>query len=95
MCIRDRYYYCVLGHERNIICKLFIIVACAVGQVLWLTALIIPMLSLSLVGAPTDPHVMHRATAKNHCKMNAEVSAVIIGSFYAVSYTHLDVYKRQ
>nr|CAD7426735.1 unnamed protein product [Timema monikensis] len=36
-----------------------------VGPLLWLVCLVIPALSISLVGIPTDPRVMQRATGKN------------------------------
>ncbi|KAK7869540.1 hypothetical protein R5R35_002309 [Gryllus longicercus] len=43
------------------------------GQVLWLVCVIIPILSLSLVGKPTDPQVMQKATGKNQNIVNTEV----------------------
>lgn len=43
------------------------------GQVIWLTCIIIPLLSVSLMGAPTDPGVMNIATGKNSRKVDKEV----------------------
>ena len=35
------------------------------GQIIWITCITIPILSVSLLGAPTDPAVMNIATGKN------------------------------
>lgn len=43
------------------------------GQVLWLSCIIIPLLSISLMGAPTDPDVMNVATGKNSRKVDKGV----------------------
>lgn len=48
-----------------------------VGQVLWFSCLIIPLLSTSLMGAPTDPTVMNVATGKNSRKIDKGVLTVI------------------
>lgn len=45
----------------------------SVGQVLWLGFLIVPLLAVSLVGTPTDPTIMQRATGKNQCAIGAQV----------------------
>ena len=43
------------------------------GQVIWLSCVIIPLLSTSLIGAPTDPGVMNIATGKNSRKVDKAV----------------------
>ncbi|XP_025836473.1 transmembrane protein 94-like [Agrilus planipennis] len=43
------------------------------GQVLWLCCVIIPVLSVSLIGNPTDPDVMKRPPNKRHTVFNSEV----------------------
>ncbi|XP_054282537.1 transmembrane protein 94 isoform X2 [Macrosteles quadrilineatus] len=48
------------------------------GQVLWLSVVITPLLSLSLVAAKTDPQVMHRATGKNHTTLNTEMAVFVL-----------------
>lgn len=44
------------------------------GSVLWLVCLVVPLLSLSLVGSSTDPQVMQRATGKNQCVVDTQAS---------------------
>lgn len=44
------------------------------GDVLWLLCIPIPLISGSLVFAPTNPAVMNEATSKNKVGMNKEVS---------------------
>lgn len=43
------------------------------GQVLWLTCITIPILAISLIGAPTNPSVMSIATGKNVRNIDREV----------------------
>ena len=43
------------------------------GQVLWLCAFTIPLLSASLIGAPTDARAMNMATGKNVRDLDKEV----------------------
>ncbi|XP_066939124.1 transmembrane protein 94 isoform X23 [Macrobrachium rosenbergii] len=43
------------------------------GDVLWLTCIIIPVLSISLVAAPTNPCVMNQATGKNVVVLNKQI----------------------
>ncbi|XP_046427153.1 transmembrane protein 94 isoform X1 [Neodiprion fabricii] len=50
----------------------------SVGQVLWLSCLIIPLLSVSLVATPTDPTIMQRATGKNQCLVNGQVALFVL-----------------
>ena len=45
----------------------------SVGQVLWLVIVIVPLLAVSLVGAPTDPSIMQSATGKNQCAVSGQV----------------------
>lgn len=49
----------------------------SIGQVLWLTCLIIPLLSISMVATPTDSTIMQRATGKNQCIINGQVKKKI------------------
>lgn len=53
------------------------------GQILWLTCIIIPLLSISLIGAPTDPGVMNVATGKNSRKVDKGVNSIVIHHFNA------------
>ncbi|XP_069685217.1 transmembrane protein 94 isoform X2 [Periplaneta americana] len=48
------------------------------GSVLWLICLVVPLLSLSLVANSTDPQVMQRATGKNQCVVNTQVSIFVL-----------------
>ncbi|PNF21037.1 hypothetical protein B7P43_G08399 [Cryptotermes secundus] len=48
------------------------------GSVLWLVCLVVPLLSLSLVTNPTDPQVMQRATGKNQCVVDAQISVFVL-----------------
>ncbi|XP_021935663.1 transmembrane protein 94 isoform X3 [Zootermopsis nevadensis] len=48
------------------------------GSVLWLVCLVVPLLSLSLVANSTDPQVMQRATGKNQCVVNSQVSMFVL-----------------
>lgn len=43
------------------------------GGVVWMVSVVIPILSVSLVGAPTNPAVMNQATGKNHVQLNKEL----------------------
>ncbi|XP_068236058.1 endoplasmic reticulum magnesium-transporting P-type ATPase isoform X5 [Palaemon carinicauda] len=43
------------------------------GDVLWLTCIIVPVLSISLVAAPTNPCVMNQATGKNVVLLNKQI----------------------
>lgn len=45
----------------------------SVDQVLWLSCLIIPMLSISMIATPKDPTIMQHATGKNQCTVNGQV----------------------
>lgn len=45
----------------------------SVGQVLWVSFLIVPLLAVSLVGTPTDSTIMHSATGKNQCVISGQV----------------------
>ncbi|XP_014222685.1 transmembrane protein 94 [Trichogramma pretiosum] len=49
-----------------------------VGHVLWLGCVIVPVLAVSLVGTPTDPSIMQRATGKNQCLVTWEVAAFVL-----------------
>uniref|UniRef100_A0A1B6BXT8 Cation-transporting P-type ATPase C-terminal domain-containing protein n=1 Tax=Clastoptera arizonana TaxID=38151 RepID=A0A1B6BXT8_9HEMI len=49
-----------------------------IGQLLWISCIVIPLLSLSMVANPTDPAVMQKATDKNHCLVNFEVSVFVL-----------------
>ncbi|XP_058796297.1 transmembrane protein 94 isoform X3 [Phymastichus coffea] len=49
----------------------------SVGQVLWLTCLIVPLLAVSLVGSPSDPIIMQQATGKNQCGISAQVALFV------------------
>ena len=49
-----------------------------IGQVLWLTCITIPILAISLIGAPTNPSVMSIATGKNLRNIDREVLFIII-----------------
>ncbi|PSN29814.1 hypothetical protein C0J52_24796, partial [Blattella germanica] len=61
------------------------------GAVLWLTCLVIPLLSLSLVGNSSDPQVMQRATGKNQCVVNTQFlpTILIVLLFYAITLSCL------
>uniref|UniRef100_A0A1B6JBX6 Uncharacterized protein n=1 Tax=Homalodisca liturata TaxID=320908 RepID=A0A1B6JBX6_9HEMI len=48
------------------------------GQVIWLSMVIIPLLSLSFVAAKTDPQVMQRATSKHQTKLNVEMAVFVL-----------------
>ncbi|XP_012258439.1 transmembrane protein 94 isoform X3 [Athalia rosae] len=50
----------------------------SIGQVMWLSCLIIPLLSVSLVATPTDPTIMQRATGKNQCLVNGQVALFVL-----------------
>nr|CAD7588508.1 unnamed protein product [Timema genevievae] len=49
-----------------------------VGPLLWLVCLVIPALSISLVGIPTDPRVMQRATGKNQYIVTTRVAVFVL-----------------
>lgn len=49
----------------------------SLGQVLWLTCVVVPLLSVSLIGGPTDPEVMQKPTGKNQCLITTEVSMIL------------------
>nr|CAD7393702.1 unnamed protein product [Timema cristinae] len=49
-----------------------------VGPLLWLVCLVIPALSISLVGIPTDPRVMQRATGKNQYIVSTRVAVFVL-----------------
>lgn len=49
----------------------------SIDQVLWLSCLIIPILSTSMIATPIDPTIMQRATGKNQCVVNGEVRRMI------------------
>lgn len=55
-------YSCRL-YECNVALKV-VCVGVGLGQVLWLTVVIVPLLSLSLMAAHTDAQVMQNATSK-------------------------------
>lgn len=44
---------------------------------LWLTCVIVPILSVSLLGGPTDPEIMQKPTGKNQCSITAEVCSLL------------------
>ncbi|XP_071444767.1 transmembrane protein 94 isoform X3 [Hetaerina americana] len=48
------------------------------GQVLWLICVVIPLLATSLIGTPTDPKVMHRATGKGQSHVTLEVALLVL-----------------
>lgn len=48
----------------------------SVGQVLWMSCLIIPVLSISIIATPMDQTIMQRATGKNQCIVNGEVNFI-------------------
>ncbi|XP_076680619.1 transmembrane protein 94-like protein l(2)k05819 isoform X4 [Andrena cerasifolii] len=49
-----------------------------VDQVLWLSCLIIPMLSISMIATPMDATIMQRATGKNQCTINGQVALFVL-----------------
>ncbi|XP_046406252.1 transmembrane protein 94 isoform X2 [Ischnura elegans] len=53
------------------------------GQVLWLICVIIPILAMSLIGTPTDPKVMHRATGKGQSHVTMEVALLVLWCYGA------------
>ncbi|XP_050421930.1 transmembrane protein 94 isoform X2 [Adelges cooleyi] len=57
----------------------------SVGQVLWLTCIIIPLLAVSLVGGPTDHEVMHKPSGKNQCSISTELSYYVMW-FYGLKF---------
>ncbi|XP_076235188.1 transmembrane protein 94-like protein l(2)k05819 isoform X2 [Calliopsis andreniformis] len=50
----------------------------SVDQVLWLSCLIIPMLSISMIATPMDPTIMQRATGKNQCTINGQIALFVL-----------------
>ncbi|XP_044272389.1 transmembrane protein 94 isoform X2 [Tribolium madens] len=48
------------------------------GQILWLTCLVVPMLSVSLMGLPVDPEVMKKPQGKNQVGVNLGISMFIL-----------------
>ncbi|XP_076171839.1 transmembrane protein 94-like protein l(2)k05819 isoform X3 [Ptiloglossa arizonensis] len=50
----------------------------SVDQVLWLSCLIIPMLSISMIATPKDPTIMQHATGKNQCTVNGQVALFVL-----------------
>ncbi|XP_076621551.1 transmembrane protein 94-like protein l(2)k05819 isoform X4 [Colletes latitarsis] len=50
----------------------------SVDQVLWLSCLIIPMLSISMIATPKDTTIMQRATGKNQCTINGQVALFVL-----------------
>lgn len=50
----------------------------SIDQVLWLSCLIIPILSTSMIATPIDPTIMQRATGKNQCVVNGEVTLFVL-----------------
>ncbi|XP_026818266.1 transmembrane protein 94 isoform X1 [Rhopalosiphum maidis] len=57
----------------------------SVGQILWLTCIVVPLLSVSLVGGPTDPEVMQKPTGKNQCSITSELSYYVMW-FYGLKF---------
>ncbi|XP_050541863.1 transmembrane protein 94 isoform X2 [Daktulosphaira vitifoliae] len=57
----------------------------SIGQILWLVCIIIPILSISLVGGPTDPKVMQTPTGKNQCSITTELSYYVFW-FYGLKF---------
>ncbi|KAG8227373.1 hypothetical protein J437_LFUL000381 [Ladona fulva] len=53
------------------------------GQILWLICFVVPLLAISLIGTPTDPKVMHRATGKNQSCVKLEVAFFILWCYGA------------
>lgn len=59
---------------------------------LWLTCIIVPLLSVSLLGGPTDPEVMQKPTGKNQCSITPEVSLVTKYQSNNLNYkNHLEI----
>ncbi|XP_053996554.1 transmembrane protein 94 isoform X3 [Hylaeus anthracinus] len=50
----------------------------SVDQVLWLSCLVIPMLSISMIATPKDTTIMQRATGKNQCTVNGQVALFVL-----------------
>ncbi|XP_024872113.1 transmembrane protein 94 isoform X2 [Temnothorax curvispinosus] len=50
----------------------------SIDQVLWLCCLIIPILSTSMIATPIDSTIMQRATGKNQCVVNGEVTLFVL-----------------
>ncbi|CAL1678432.1 unnamed protein product [Lasius platythorax] len=50
----------------------------SINQVLWLCCLIIPVLSTSMIATPIDPTIMQRATGKNQCIVNGELTLFVL-----------------
>ncbi|KAK2583635.1 hypothetical protein KPH14_009573 [Odynerus spinipes] len=50
----------------------------SVYQIVWLSCLIIPVLSMSMIATPMDPTIMQRATGKNQCIINGQVAVFVL-----------------
>ncbi|XP_070172573.1 transmembrane protein 94 isoform X4 [Polyergus mexicanus] len=50
----------------------------SIDQILWLCCLIIPVLSTSMIATPIDPTIMQRATGKNQCIVNGEITLFVL-----------------
>ncbi|KAK6643306.1 hypothetical protein RUM43_004811 [Polyplax serrata] len=50
----------------------------SIHQILYISCALIPLLSVSLVALPTNSQVMQKATGKNQCKINVEVSVFVL-----------------
>jgi hypothetical protein len=74
--------------------QIFSLVLLISGQILWLQCIVIPILSLSLVGKPTDAQIMQKATGKNQFSINFDVSIhlFLVGN-HAKNYTMKCSYK--
>lgn len=51
------------------------------GQVIWLSCITVPILSVSLMGAPTDPSVMNIATGKNSRSVDKATLRLVLWSY--------------
>lgn len=63
----------------NGVCFYFVL-----GDVVWLVCVVIPILSVSLVAAPTNPAVMNQATGKNSVVLNKQVQFPCLYLFICV-----------
>ncbi|XP_047352774.1 transmembrane protein 94 isoform X3 [Vespa velutina] len=50
----------------------------SVYQIVWLSCLIIPVLSISMIATPMDSTIMQRATGKNQCIINGQVAIFVL-----------------
>ncbi|KAL0278648.1 UNVERIFIED_CONTAM: hypothetical protein PYX00_000409 [Menopon gallinae] len=49
----------------------------SIRQILFISCVLVPILSTSLVALPTNPQVMQKATGKNQCTINSEIAVFV------------------